>query len=85
MRLILLVLLCQPLLLPIGPVLLHPTPYIYSLLLPTAVGHRSKVGIPRGRCENHVFVSIAFIVVLEFDFFISLCFTVNNRRRGALA
>ena len=63
--------------------LLHPTPYIYSLLL-TAVAAGSKVGIPRGRYENHNFV-IAFIGVLDFDFFISLCFTLNNRRRGALA
>ena len=33
--------------------LLYTTPYIYTLLLPTAVRRGSKVGIPRGRSENH--------------------------------
>ena len=51
------------------------------------------VGSPFGSESGHSawevrksrFFSIAFIGDLEFDFFISLCFTVNNRRRGALA
>ena len=50
--------------------LLHTTPYIYNLLLPTAVRPGSKVGIPRGRSENHEFVQSLFSVFwfLTFSF-----------------
>ena len=74
---------------PVAHTIALVAPPYYSLYIqpppPHPFGYRSKVGIPRGRNENHENIHSLFFGVLVFDFFISLCFTVNNRRRGALA